>query len=143
MTSREYIKLALENSFPEEVKKLSESDLKIMEEKFEAIKVDWIRNANVMAAMLALCSFAYDRDGGVISDTELNFTGGDMWEDIESEMYELNEDLEKDYDSLRLEYNDLVDKYNALEEELFNIKNSKTRDELLANKVREFMLSRG
>lgn len=60
-----------------------------------------------------------------------------------AEMYELNEDLEKDYDSLRLEYNDLVDKYNALEEELFNIKNSKTRDELLANKVREFMLSRG
>ncbi len=87
MTSREYIKLALENSFPEEVKKLSESDLKIMEEKFEAIKEDWIRNANVMAAMLALCSFAYDREGGVISDTDLSFTGGDMWEDIKSEMY--------------------------------------------------------
>ena len=57
-----------------------------------------------------------------------------------AEMYELNEDLEKDYDSLRLEYNDLVDKYNALEEELYNIKNSKTRDEFIANKVRELML---
>jgi hypothetical protein len=55
-------------------------------------------------------------------------------------MYELNEDLEKDYDSLRLEYNELVDKYNALEEELYNIKNTRSRDEYIANKVKEFML---
>ena len=30
-------------------------------------------------------------------------------------------DLEKDYDSLRLEYNDLVDKFNDLQEEIYNI----------------------
>ncbi|MBQ7929069.1 MAG: phosphoserine phosphatase [Methanobrevibacter sp.] len=58
-----------------------------------------------------------------------------------AEMYELNEDLEKDYDSLRLEYNDLVDKYNELEEELYNIKTSKSRDEYIANKVKEFILN--
>lgn len=57
-----------------------------------------------------------------------------------AEMYELNEDLEKDYDSLRLEYNELVDKYNALEEELYNIKNTKSQDEIIANKVKEFIL---
>jgi chromosome segregation ATPase len=59
-----------------------------------------------------------------------------------AEIFEINEDLEKDYESLRLEYNDLVDKYNDLSEKLYNIKSSKVHDELLANKVREFMLNR-
>ena len=58
-----------------------------------------------------------------------------------AEMYELNEGLEKDYDSLRIEYNDLVDKYNALEEELYTIKTNKSRDEYIANKVKEFILN--
>ena len=57
-----------------------------------------------------------------------------------AEMYEINEGLEKDYDSLRLEYNDLVDKYNALEEEIYAIKTTKSRDEYIANKVKEFIL---
>ena len=61
---------------------------------------------------------------------------------IYAEMYEANESLEKDYDSLRLEYNDLVDKFNDAQEELYYIKNNQTRDEYIANKVREFMLNR-
>lgn len=60
-----------------------------------------------------------------------------------AEIYELNEDLEKDYDELRLEYNELVDKYNDLEEELYNLKTTKTRDEYIANKVKEFILKSG
>ena len=60
-----------------------------------------------------------------------------------AEMYEINEDLEKDYDELRLEYNDLVDKYNNLEEELYRLKTSKSRDEYIANKVKEFILKSG
>ena len=59
-----------------------------------------------------------------------------------AEMYELNEGLEKDYDSLLDEYNDLVDKFNDLQEELYNIKINQTRDDYLANRVKEFMLSR-
>ena len=59
-----------------------------------------------------------------------------------AEIYEINEDLEKDYEELRLEYNDLVDKYNDLSEELYNLKSSKSNDTFLANKLREFMLSR-
>ena len=55
-------------------------------------------------------------------------------------MYELNEGLEKDYDSLRLEYNDLVDKYNDLQEEIYNIKSTQSHDEYIANKVKEFLL---
>ena len=58
-------------------------------------------------------------------------------------MYEINEGLEKDYDNLRLEYNDLVDKYNNLEEELYRLKTNKTRDEYIANKVKEFILKSG
>ena len=54
----------------------------------------------------------------------------------------MNEDLEKDYDKLRLEYNELVDKYNNLEEELYNVKTTKRHDEFIANKVKEFMLKR-
>ncbi len=57
-----------------------------------------------------------------------------------AEIYELNEGLEKDYDSLRIEYNDLVDKYNDLQEEIYAIKTSHTRDEYIANKVKEFIL---
>ena len=57
-----------------------------------------------------------------------------------AEIYELNEGLEKDYDELRLEYNDLVDKYNNLEQELYHLKNTKTHDEYIANKVKEFIL---
>ena len=60
-----------------------------------------------------------------------------------AEMYEINEGLEKDYDELRLEYNDLVDKYNNLEEELYRLKTSKSRDEYIANKVKEFILKSG
>ncbi|MBR1610577.1 MAG: phosphoserine phosphatase [Methanobrevibacter sp.] len=60
-----------------------------------------------------------------------------------AEIYEINEDLEKDYDTLRLEYNDLVDKYNELEEELYKVKSSKSRDEYIANKVKEFILKSG
>ncbi len=60
-----------------------------------------------------------------------------------AEIYEINEGLEKDYDELRLEYNDLVDKYNDLEEELYNLKTTKTRDEYIANKVKEFILKSG
>ena len=41
----------------------------------------------------------------------------------------MNENLEKDYDSLLLEYNDLVDKFNDLQEELYNIKSNQTRDD--------------
>ena len=54
-----------------------------------------------------------------------------------------DEDLEKDYDSLRLEYNDLVDKYNDLQEEIFNIKSNRSHDEYIANKVKEFILNSG
>ena len=59
-----------------------------------------------------------------------------------AEIYELNEGLEKDYESLLGEYNDLVDRFNDLQEELYNIKNNHTHDEFIANKVKEFMLSR-
>ena len=57
-----------------------------------------------------------------------------------AEIYEANEGLEKDYDSLRLEYNDLVDKYNNLQEEIYNIKTTQSHDEVIANKVKEFIL---
>ena len=60
-----------------------------------------------------------------------------------AEIYELNEDLEKDYDSLRLEYNDLVDKYNDLQEEIYTIKSTRSHDEYIANKVKEFILNGG
>ena len=59
-----------------------------------------------------------------------------------AEMYEVNESLEKDYDDLRLDYNDLVDKYNDLEEELYKLKTTRTRDEYIASKVKEFMLNK-
>ena len=55
----------------------------------------------------------------------------------------MNADLEKDYDSLRLEYNELVDKYNELQEELYTIKTSQNHDEYIANKVKEFILKSG
>lgn len=55
-------------------------------------------------------------------------------------MFEANENLEKDYDDLRLDYNDLVDKYNDLEEQLYILRNTKNKDEYIANKVREFIL---
>ena len=54
----------------------------------------------------------------------------------------MNENLEKDYESLRLEYNDLVDRYNDLEEELYKIKTEKSHDEYIAKKVKQFMLKR-
>ena len=60
-----------------------------------------------------------------------------------AEIFEINEDLEKDYDSLRLEYNDLVDKYNNLEEELYRLKSNKSHDEYIANRVKEFILNSG
>ena len=60
-----------------------------------------------------------------------------------AEIFEMNEDLEKDYESLRLEYNDLVDKYNDMSEELYNLKTTKSHDEFIANKVREFILNKG
>ena len=60
-----------------------------------------------------------------------------------AEIYELNEDLEKDYDSLRLEYNDLVDKFNDLQEEIYTIKSTRSHDEYIANKVKEFILNSG
>lgn len=60
-----------------------------------------------------------------------------------AEMFTVNEDLEKDYDDLRLEYNDLVDKYNDLEEELYILKSTRSRDEYIANKVKEFILNKG
>ncbi len=56
-------------------------------------------------------------------------------------MFEANENLEKDYDDLRLDYNDLVDKYNDLEEEIYKLKTSKTRDEYIASRVKEFILN--
>lgn len=59
-----------------------------------------------------------------------------------AEIYDKNEGLEKDYDSLIVEYNDLVDKYNDIQEELYNIKTHQTHDELIANKVKEFMINR-
>ena len=59
-----------------------------------------------------------------------------------AEMYEVNESLEKDYDDLRLDYNDLVDKYNDLEEELYKLKTTRTRDEYIASKVKEFMINK-
>lgn len=59
-----------------------------------------------------------------------------------AEMFAENEDLEKDYDNLRLDYNDLVDKYNSLEEELYKLKTTKTRDEYIANRVKEFILNK-
>ena len=59
-----------------------------------------------------------------------------------AEIYEINESLEKDYDSLLGEYNDLVDKFNDLQDELYNIKTHQTRDDYIANKVKEFMLNR-
>lgn len=57
-----------------------------------------------------------------------------------AEIFELNEGLEKDYDALRLEYNDLVDKYNDLGEELYNLKATKSHEEYIANRVKEFIL---
>ena len=57
-------------------------------------------------------------------------------------MFAVNEELEKDYDDLRLDYNDLVDKYNSLEEELYRLKTTKTRDEYIANRVKEFILNK-
>ena len=59
-----------------------------------------------------------------------------------AEIYEINENLEKDYDSLLDEYNDLVDKFNDLQDELYNIKSHQTRDDYIASKVKEFMLTR-
>ncbi len=59
-----------------------------------------------------------------------------------AEIFEINEGLEKDYEQLLGEYNDLVDKYNTLGEELYSIKTSKSHDEYIANKVKEFMLKR-
>ena len=59
-----------------------------------------------------------------------------------AEIYEINEELEKDYENLRQDYNKLVDMYNDLEEELYNMKTSKSQNELLANRVKEFMLKR-
>ena len=59
-----------------------------------------------------------------------------------AEIYEANESLESDYETLRQDYNNLVDKYNDLEEELYSVKTSKSQDELLANRVKEFMLKR-
>ena len=53
-----------------------------------------------------------------------------------AEIYEINESLEKDYDSL------LVDKFNDLQDELYNIKTHQTRDDYIASKVKEFMLNR-
>lgn len=60
-----------------------------------------------------------------------------------AEIFEINESLEKDYDSLRLEYNDLVDKYNDLQEEIYNMKTTQSHDEYIANKVKEFILKSG
>ncbi len=59
-----------------------------------------------------------------------------------AEIYGINEDLEKDYDSLLNEYNDLVDKFNDLQEELYIIKTHQSRDDYLAYRVKEFMLNR-
>ena len=50
--------------------------------------------------------------------------------------------MENDYQKLIEEYNELVDEYNKLEEDLYNIKTHKSHDELLASKVKEFMLKR-
>ena len=57
-----------------------------------------------------------------------------------AEMYDANESLEKDYDDLRSDYNHLVDRYNELEEELYNLKTTKNRDAYIAGKVKEFIL---
>ena len=59
-----------------------------------------------------------------------------------AEIFEENESLEKDYNSLLEEYNDLVDKFNDLQEELYNIKTNQTRDDYIANRVKEFMLNK-
>ena len=59
-----------------------------------------------------------------------------------AEIYEINEGLEKDYDSLLGEYNELVDKFNDLQDELYNIKTHQSRDDYIANRVKEFMLNR-
>ena len=60
-----------------------------------------------------------------------------------AEIYEMNESLEKDYDLLLNDYNELVDRFNDLQEELYDMKTHQSRDDYLANKVKEFMLSRG
>lgn len=59
-----------------------------------------------------------------------------------AELYEVNENLLKDYEDLRNEYNDVVDRFNDLAEDFDNIRYSKSRDELLANRIKEFMLKR-
>ena len=59
-----------------------------------------------------------------------------------AELYEINENLEKDYESLREEYNELVDNFNEIAEELYKTRYSKSQDELLANRIKEFMLKR-
>ena len=59
-----------------------------------------------------------------------------------AEIFEENESLEKDYNSLLEEYNDLVDKFNDLQEELYDIKTNQTRDDYIANRVKEFMLNK-
>ena len=59
-----------------------------------------------------------------------------------AELYEVNENLEKDYQKLIEEYNELVDEYNKVEEDLYNLKAHKSRDEILANRVKEFMMKR-
>ena len=60
-----------------------------------------------------------------------------------AEIFEMNEDLEKDYDDLRLEYNDLVDKYNDLEEQLYNLRATRSYNDHVAAKIREFILKSG
>lgn len=59
-----------------------------------------------------------------------------------AELYEINEDLEKDYDTLLGEYNDLVDKFNTIQDELYALKTQQSQDEVLANRVKEFMFNR-
>ena len=52
-----------------------------------------------------------------------------------AEMFEVNESLEKDYDDLRLDYNDLVDKYINHSDSITDIE--KAEAEILVNMIRD------
>jgi len=55
-------------------------------------------------------------------------------------IFESNEKLEKELKSMYDEYNELVDKYNELEEENYFLKSNKSHDEYIANRIKEFIL---
>ena len=67
---------------------LSEKDLDKLEFLFKSIKNTLVNDIDRLSTMFALCSFAYDVEGGAIKDSEFGITGGDIWDAVEIEIYE-------------------------------------------------------